>query len=103
MYYNVLSTDKTAEVTSYDSYSNNYVSGAVEIPLIVTHGGVTYSVTSIGEDAFDGCSGLTSVTIPNSVTSIEFAAFGGCSGLTSVTIPNSVTSIGGLPSSIAAA
>ena len=50
--------------------------------------------TSIGYGAFGGCSGLTSVTIPNSVTSIGQEAFGGCSGLTSVTIPNSVTSIG---------
>lgn len=52
------------------------------------------SVTSIGERAFEGCSGLTSVIIGNSVTSIGFCAFYGCSGLTSVTIPNSVTSIG---------
>ena len=52
------------------------------------------SVTSIGDSAFSGCSGLTSVTIPSSVTSIDWYAFENCSGLTSVTIPSSVTSIG---------
>ena len=52
------------------------------------------SVSSIGSWAFSGCSGLTSVTIPDSVTSIGKSAFSGCSGLTSVTIGNSVTSIG---------
>ncbi len=51
-------------------------------------------ITSIGEDAFYGCSGLTSVTIPNNVTSIGDEAFYNCSSLTSVTIPNRVTSIG---------
>ena len=52
------------------------------------------SVTSIGNHAFYGCSGLTAVEIPNSVTSIGYYAFRGCSGLTAVEIPNSVTSIG---------
>ena len=52
------------------------------------------SVTSIGECAFSGCTGLTSITIPDSVTSIGDYAFSGCTSLTSVSIPDSVTSIG---------
>jgi hypothetical protein len=51
-------------------------------------------VTSIGDYAFQYCTVLTSVTIPNSVTSIGDHAFSECYDLTSVTIPNSVTSIG---------
>jgi len=52
------------------------------------------SVTRIGDFAFYGCSGLTTITIPDSVTSIGEYAFSGCSGLTSITIPDSVSSIG---------
>ena len=51
------------------------------------------SVTSIGDDAFADCSGLTSITIPNSVTSIGYHAFN-FAGLTNVTIPDSVITIG---------
>ena len=51
------------------------------------------SVTSIGRGAFHGCWKLTSLTIPSGVTSIGYSAFRGCSGLTSLTIPSGVTSI----------
>ena len=66
------------------------ISGSLSIPS--TLGG--YPVTSIGDSAFDGCTGLTSVAIPNSVTNIGSSAFSFCTGLTSITIPDSVTSIG---------
>ena len=93
IYYDKNYDGKTVTVTYKDSNYNSY-SGSVVIPSTVTYSGKTYSVTSIGYQAFRSCYGLTSVTIPNSVTSIGGYAFYWCSGLTSVTIPNSVTSIG---------
>ena len=92
IYYALDATGETPTATVLDN-PNKY-SGDVVIPESVTFEEVSYSVTSIGEYAFEDCSGLTSITIPNSVTSIGEGAFYGCSGLTSVTIPNSVTSIG---------
>ena len=90
IYYNLNSETKEAEVTSgAEKYS-----GDIEIPSTVACYGMEFKVTCIESCAFEDCSSLTSVTIPNSVTSIGFLAFSGCSGLTSVTIPNSVTSIG---------
>ena len=90
IYYNLIPKGNVAEVTSGDTK----YSGSVTIPEKFTYEGMEYSVTSIGNNAFNGCTGLTSVTIGNSVTSIGSGAFSGCSGLTSLTIPNSVTTIG---------
>lgn len=89
--YSVNTTNKTASVVSnyYGAYSGNII-----IPETIIYDNTTYSVTSIGEDAFYGCSGLTSAIIGNSVKSIGESAFDSCSGLTSVTIGNSVKSIG---------
>lgn len=80
---------KTCEVSRNDN-----VSGDVQIPGIVISGKDTLKVTRIGEKAFDGCIGLTSVEISDSVKAIGERAFNGCSGLTSVKIPDSVKTIG---------
>ena len=88
IYYNF--SDESAIVTSGTTKYN----GDVVIPASVIYSGNIYSVTSIGAWAFEGCSGMTSITIPQSVTSIGGGAFFGCSGLTSVTIGNRVTTIG---------
>ena len=89
-YYNLISKLKVAEVTKGDKKYE----GDITIPSFVKINDTEFSVTSIGNSAFEDCNGLKSVTIPNSVTSIGDYAFK-WSGLTSVTIPNSVTSIGG--------
>ena len=70
-------------------------SGHIIIPEKVKgNDGVEYVVTSLGEGCFEGCSGLTSITIPSSVTSLGASCFYNCSGLTYITIPSSVTSLG---------
>ena len=95
--YNI-NIDGSSVTLTYQYYSQlNYsdLSGDIVIPENVTYNGITYSVTSIGESAFEYCSGLTTVTIPNSVTLIGGSAFSGCISLTTVTVPNSVTEIDG--------
>ena len=98
IYYNITSSaDLTVEVTYKGEYSiayDNEYSGAVTIPSTVTYNKNTYSVTSIGPDAFLYCNSLTDITIPESVTSIGDHAFYGCSSLTDINIHSSVTSIG---------
>ena len=97
IYYNLNSENKTASVTfkgdSYEDYQSEY-SGAIVIPETVTYNGITYSVTSLGNQCFYRCESLTSITIPNSVTSLGNGCFKYCRSLTSITIPNSVTSLG---------
>ena len=95
LYYNIVSGGVSVTYPgSYNWSGYTMPMGALTIPSTVTYGGNTYSVTSIGDDAFWLCHSLTSVTIPGSVTAIGDFAFSDCTSLTSVTIPTSVTSIG---------
>lgn len=89
IYYNKLS-ESTVAVT----YGSTEYIGTVNIPSTITVNGVTYNVTSIGNNAFNDDDDLLIVTIPEGVTSIGEYAFGGCDYLASITIPSEVTSIG---------
>jgi len=90
IYYNYV--DGGVCVTYKDENYNTY-SGEVCIPSKVSNSEQEYNVVSIGDDAFQSCSGLASIEIPSGLLTIGDYAFANCSGLTSIEIPNSVTSI----------
>ena len=97
----VISPDIAGDYTEFTITADNradigYTDDTTDlvIPSVFVKDGVTYKVTSIGEDAFSLCSNLTTITIPNSMTSIGNSAFSRCSSLTNINIPNSMTSIG---------
>lgn len=99
LYFNIVNGNEV-EVT-YPGSNNNYTysgytkpTGNLTIPSTVTNESITYSVTSISNDAFHINSDLISVTIPSSVTSIAEYAFRYCRHLTAITIPSKVASIG---------
>ena len=85
-------------VTVNNNNQYNYHSkyeGHISIPKTVTFNGLTYTVSSIGDNAFKNCTDLTSISIPESITTIGNNSFFNCDGLTSITIPTSVIYING--------
>lgn len=98
IYYKLVLKAKIAEVTypwmPGEGDGIGGYSGDVVIPESVEYNGDTYSVTTIGSQAFVRCRNLTSVSIPSSVTKIDYAAFRDCTSLAGLIIPSSVTTIG---------
>lgn len=87
----VLAGDGTLTIES-DEGMSNWTSKRTFYNKQVTSVEIQNGVTGIGDIAFNGCSNLTEITIPETVTSIGENAFGYC-GLTEITIPENVTSI----------
>ena len=96
----VINDDKTTvRVTYREPFQLNYTPNEIiyyktVIPETVEHDGVTYTVTAIGDKAFQNCVLMTECEIPSTVTSIGKSAFYRCDNLKSITIPPSVTSVG---------
>ena len=98
LYYNITSAvapytvEVTYKGTIYYQYDDEYI-GDINIPSTVFYRNITYSVTAIGRDAFEGCDLVTTVHIPSSVTSFKRFAFSACRTLSSINIPESVETI----------
>ena len=73
--------------------TEKYAGDVVISESVKAKDGNDYKITAFGDKCFEGCWGLTSITIPSSVTSLGVRCFGDCSGLTSIAIPSSVTSL----------
>jgi hypothetical protein len=93
IYYNIIASTGTAEVTYCDNTYNSY-SGRIVIPSTVKNDNKTYRVTSIGDNAFRGSTELTAVVIGSNVKSLGKRAFLGCTQLTQAGITASVEQIG---------
>ncbi|MBR5328214.1 MAG: leucine-rich repeat domain-containing protein [Paludibacteraceae bacterium] len=91
IYYNTIN-EHSVEVVSHKvnvggrppQYENYGGLITADLPSSVTYNSVEYSVVAIGENAFNGCTTLTTIHIPNSITEIRSGAFDGCTALTSV-------------------
>ena len=79
----------------FNSYVESYSCDFSFSNIVVNHNAEReFPITAVGSYAFNGCTGLKSVKMPDNLTAIGSSAFNGCTGLKSITIPNSVTSIG---------
>ena len=84
----------TSELDDGSLRITGYIDNLSSVSLIIPSEINGKQVTGIGGQAFEGCTGLENITIPDSVTEIGLEAFSGCTSLTNITIPDSVTEIG---------
>ena len=88
--YGLCKDTKHASVIGNENNTNK----DIVIPEHLSYNGITYTVITIGDKAFKGCSSLQSIELPSSLVSIGSYAFYGCSSLESIDLPSSLTRIG---------
>ena len=91
LYYSVNGNEASVVNPDWDYYTKP--SGSLQIPSTIEHSGVTYQVTAIGASAFEECTGLTRVVVPEGVTAINGFAFYRCSSLDTIELPSTLTEI----------
>lgn len=96
IYYVLNNSSLSAEVSkmpsSFDGTSivSNYYSGDITIPEEIEYEGKKYTITSVGEEAFNGCTELLSISMPNTVINIGEKAFQDCRSLKTIDIPKGI-------------
>lgn len=99
LYYSIISSsDKTVAVCSPNSISHPWEgfakpTGDLIIPSTVQYGSTTYTVLRINSSTFSGCSGITSVQIPNTIELIGAFAFANCNLITQIVLPPNLKTI----------
>ena len=92
--YYLLDGEEATVTYTGTGYNDNTYSGAIVIPDTFTYAGDLYTVVAIGEAAFYGCTGLSSITIPSTVWNIDMYAFSSCSALSSVSLGDNIETLG---------
>ncbi|MCQ2302514.1 MAG: leucine-rich repeat protein [Bacteroidales bacterium] len=101
IYLNIVDSENRTACVTYPNYINGIYyygydkpTGDLIIPETFTNGNVTWTIVSIGDHAFDYCTGLTSIEIPNTVTTIGEQAFYHCENATDIKLSESLTTVG---------
>ena len=102
LYYRILSEQNQEVKVTFPNNNpvgwNGYArpEGDLVIPEFVEHGGITYTVVALDQNALEECQGITSVELPNTIRRIGAEAFSYCTGLSNeIVIPDQCTFIGG--------
>lgn len=94
VYFTIITGTQTVKVVNPDWDSYTAPAGALTLPATVENNGTTYSVVAIDDRAFQNCTGLTAITLPEGVTRIGRLAFSQCTALASITLPSTLTYVG---------